>query len=253
VRAAIQGLSSLLISPFSPQMNAILLSIQIGHPQTEGITGSTDALTKPHVTAIRKKPVTEPVRVLADTLEGDSVANRQLHGTEDKAVCSYPGEHYLYWQQVLQQTQPRDHGAFGENFTTQGLLETEVCVGDVYAIGTAIFSVSEPRQPCFTLSRHWQRHDFAKLVNKAGFTGWYFRVLQSGTVQAGEAITLVDRPLPRWSLARANDVMLRRDKSLDALQELASCPLLSADWRHQLNVKLKRALRETPELPGLQD
>lgn len=221
-------------------MSAKLLSLQIGTPAIHGMEGSTNPLTKPQLTAFYKKPVIGPVSVLTETLEGDAVGNRKVHGGPDKAICAYPSEHYAYWQQSLAMLAVEPFGAFGENFTIQGLLESEVCIGDVYSIGTAILQVSQPRQPCYTLARRWQLKTFPVLVDEAGFTGWYFRVLQQGVVQSGDTFTRQEQPLPQWTIARANDVMQERESSLEALNELAHCSLLADAWRRPLQQMLYR-------------
>jgi len=234
-------------------MTAVLLSVQTGLPAQRGIPDSTDPLTKPHVTAILKTPVSGPLRLFHNTLEGDGVAYPEFNNKGDRSLCVYPAEHYAYWQEKLGFGARNEFGSFGENFTTQGILEPDLCIGDVFAVGTAVVSVSEPRQPCFTLARYWDLHSFPKLVDQTGFTGWFFRVLQPGVVQAGDALTLAERPFPQWTVARANDVMSGREKSLEALAELAACESLSADWKRQLQKRLdKRIARETPELPGME-
>ncbi|CAN5761548.1 MOSC domain-containing protein [soil metagenome] len=219
-------------------MNATLLSLQIGTPAIHGTEGSSNPLTKPQLTAFYKKPVTGPVQILAETLEGDGVGNRKVHGGPDKAICAYPSEHYTHWQQSLTLLAKEPFGAFGENFTTQGLLETEVCVGDIFSLGTALLQISQPRQPCYTLARRWQLKNFPVLVDAAGFTGWYFRVLQTGVVHTGDTFTRQEQPLPQWTIARANNVMQEREPSLEALEELAHCPLLADAWRRPLQQML---------------
>lgn len=219
-------------------MNAKLLSLQIGTPSIHGVEGSTNPLTKPQVTAFYKKPVTGPVKVLADTLEGDAVGNRKVHGGTDKAICAYPSEHYAYWRQTLTMLETEPFGAFGENFTTQELLEDKVCVGDVFSIGTAILQISQPRQPCYTLARRWQLKTFPVMVDAVGFSGWYFRVLQQGIVQSGDVFIRKEQPFPQWTIARANDVMQERESSIEALDELAYCPLLAEAWRRPLQQML---------------
>jgi MOSC domain-containing protein YiiM len=221
-------------------MSALLLSLQIGQPAMHGSEGTSDPLRKAHITAIHKQPVAGPVRVLAETLEGDAVANRKVHGGRDKSICVYASEHYPHWQKFLSQKKSEPYGAFGENFTTQGLLESEVCVGDVFTIGSAIVEVSQPRQPCFTLSRRWQDKRFSIMVDEAGLTGWYFRILQQGEVQAGDTFTRIKQPYPQWTIARANDIMMERETDLDSLQELSVCPALAASWQRELQGKLNR-------------
>ena len=117
-----------------------------------------------------------------------------------------------------------------------GLDETTVCLGDVFAIGTVLVEVSQPRSPCWKLGRKWDRLDLPKLVLRAGKTGWYFRVRQPGVVAPGQDIRLVDRPCAQWTITEVNRVAYAK-KTADmraARRELASCPALSASWRADL-------------------
>ena len=126
------------------------------------------------------------------------------------------------------------HGAFGENFTVQGMLEADVCVGDVFQIGPARVEVSQPRQPCWKLARRWRIKDLTAQVEQTGRTGFYFRVLHHGWVQAGDRFELVERSFPQFTIAHANNVMHHWKEDFTAARELASCPKLSASWKDSL-------------------
>ncbi|MCW1886177.1 MOSC domain-containing protein [Luteolibacter flavescens] len=164
---------------------------------------------------------------------GDEVADTRVHGGVDKAVCVYPSEHYAHWN-TIEDLEGLPTGAFGENLTTRGLVEEEVCIGDTFAIGTAIVQVSQPRQPCWKLARRWHVKDLAVQVERNGRTGFYFRVLRHGEVAAGDAFQLQERPHPEWTLARCNRIMHQREGGPDAARALAGCPALSASWKDGL-------------------
>ena len=118
-----------------------LISIQIGKPQTIQPSGSAEWWDKEWTTAFIKTSISEPVWLGYEGLSGDGQADARVHGGVDRAVCVYPGEHYSHWRESLQLPQ-LPFGAFGENFTTTGLLESEVCIGDIYSIGDALVQVS---------------------------------------------------------------------------------------------------------------
>ena len=185
------------------------------------------------ITGFYKQPVLQPLWLGYEGLKGDQQADRRYHGGSEKAVCVYALEHYPYWQEKLGLAE-MPCGAFGENFTTTGLMETEVCIGDVYAIGEARVQVSQPRQPCWKLARRWQVKDLTAQVERTGYTGFYFRVLQHGMVGAGAEFTLLERPFPQWSIALANEIMHHRRGDKEAARELAQCVLLSASWKDSL-------------------
>src|SRR6476469_6361001 len=133
------------------------------------------------------RPVAGPVRVGRTNLEGDGQADLTVHGGPDKAVYAYPREHYAAWAAEL----GRDDlppGFFGENLTTEGLLEDDVRIGDRLRAGTALFEVSQPRLPCFKLAAHSGEPAIARPMMKTGRTGWYLRVVEEGSVTAGDAI-----------------------------------------------------------------
>jgi MOSC domain-containing protein YiiM len=218
-----------------------LLSLQIGRPQTidPGHPGQ-----RPWQTSIFRQVVDRPVRLTLTHLEGDEVTDKHAHGGVDKAVNVYPSEHYPFWREELKMPEQADggpqNGWFGENFTTLGMLEGGVCIGDSYEIGDSLVQVSQPRQPCQTLARRWEVKDFVRRVDLAGRMGWYLRVLREGFVAPGEIIRLVERPLPEWTITRAYAVMTHPRDHLESARQLAACPLLSTDWRMELAQKIHR-------------
>lgn len=220
-----------------------LLSIQVGLPQS--YTGQTEIGPADNgwTTAFAKQAVSGPVRVGKNNVDGDGQASTKTHGGVEKAVCVYPWEHYDYWQRCL--TLPKlVYGAFAENFTTQGLLETEVCIGDTFACGEAIVQVSQPRPPCWRLSRWWGVKDLAYRMEQTGRTGWYLRVLQEGIVELGAHMELVERNFPEWTVARAHELMYKPEAEVDQIKAqikaLMDCRLLSESWRDALSKKIAK-------------
>ena len=210
-----------------------LLSIQVGLPREFGVEGAPDPMDRPWTTGFFKEPVDGPVWLGRTNLAGDGQADRKNHGGPDKAVLAYSADHYPLWRTELNRPD-FPYGAFGENFTIADLSETNVCIGDVYAIGEVRVQVSQPRQPCWKIARRWHIKDLTARVHETGRTGWYLRVLTGGYVEAGTPVVLLERPFPQWTVARATEVMNRRREDPDAAAELAACPLLSAVWRETL-------------------
>ena len=171
-------------------------------------------------------------------LAGDGQADLENHGGPDKAVNAYPAEHYSRWRPVLDCGEI-EFGGFGENFTTEGLLEGEVCIGDVFALASAMVQISQPRQPCWKLARRWRKKEFAMLVETSGFTGWYFRVLQEGFVEQQTPIRLLGRPYPEWTVTRANQIMHDSGEEREAMRKLAACPALSRSWQATLEKRIE--------------
>lgn len=142
-------------------------------------------------TGIFKEPVGGPVAVRRLNLAGDAQADLSVHGGLNKAVYAYPAEHYPAWQAETGRAFP--FGQFGENLTTEGLLEDAVRIGDVYRFGSAVLEVAQPRMPCFKLAIRMNDPGFPKRFMKSGRTGFYLRVVDEGEVAAGGGIEVVSR------------------------------------------------------------
>jgi MOSC domain-containing protein YiiM len=210
-----------------------VLSVQIGTPRTVGEPHSANPMTRAFTSAIWKEPVIGPIQVHRLGLEGDQVANTKVHGGPDQALLMYAAAHYLLWEAEWGR-EGLGRGAFGENLTVSGLTEESVCIGDVLDIGQARLQVSQPRRPCATLARRHQVRDMIKLVQHNGRSGWYLRVLREGVLAAGDAIVLIDRPHPEWTVRRAAGTALARKEQPEQARALASCEALSMGWRDWL-------------------
>ncbi len=213
--------------------NGLIRSIQVGLPAIEHSDGVDDPEHQPWTTGMFKRPAHGPISLSRQNLAGDGQADLVHHGGLDKAVCAYPSEHWLRWYSILPPHRLTG-GAFGENFTLEGLTEGDVCIGDVFSVGSAIVQISQPRQPCWKLARRWQLKDLAVQIERTGLTGWYFRVMQEGTVESGTHLHLLDRPCPEWTVATANRIMHHERNNRTAAEHLSLCPLLSASWQHTL-------------------
>jgi MOSC domain-containing protein YiiM len=181
------------------------------------------------MSAIRKTSVTGPRQLGRDGLEGDGQADRVNHGGADKAMCAYPTEHLPYWSARLGRTLAP--AAFGENLSTEGLLERDLHLGAVFRLGSAIVQVSQPRGPCFKLAALNGEPHLAQWVQNAGFTGFYFRCLEPGALRAGDAFTLLDANEGAPTIADAVRVQYHDRDDRATLERLATCPALADAWR----------------------
>ena len=173
--------------------------------------------------AIRKTSISSlqnpiPVEITRLGVKGDEQADLTVHGGIEKAIYVYPAEHYAFWNELLTRETKKlvnlNFGAIGENFTIEGLLETEVFVGDRLIIGELEFSVVKLREPCFKFNAALGYKGAAKAMLQSGFSGWYLRVIQAGTVTAGASITLI--PGPRnTSIAEQNQNLLKSRNQRD--------------------------------------
>jgi MOSC domain-containing protein YiiM len=205
---------------------AVIKSLQIGLPR------DTTAGGERRYTAFAKRRVTGPIRLTRTGLAGDGVANPKVHGGPDKAVCCYPSEHYPAWERELGEA--LGPAAFGENFTTAGLTEETVHIGDRFRVGTAVVEVSQPRQPCSTLAAMRGRKGFVKAVEHSGRTGFYLRVITEGEVAADDPIQLVVVEPAAISVAAANAIHRHRRSDADGVRRLLAVPALAQAWREEL-------------------
>ena len=233
-----------------PTRRIDILSLRTGPVRTCGEDGAREPMERPWSTGIFKETVAGPVRLGFGGFEGDGQGDTKHHGGPEKAVHVYPSEHLVFWRDALG-IEAIEVGAFGENLSTRGAIEAEVCIGDVYEVGEALVQVSQPRQPCWRIARRWRRPDLAVLMQDSGRTGWYLRVLRPGEVCPGESLVQVDRPYPEWTVARANEVR-HGPPAPDALESLTGCDALARSWRDRLARRLKGAAPEdpTPRLYG---
>ncbi|WP_435014751.1 MOSC domain-containing protein [Xanthomonas arboricola] len=190
--------------------------------------------------AIDKRAVDGRVHVGPDGLHGDEQGDRRVHGGPDKAIHHYPRDHYAAWRTELgAHALLETAGAFGENLSSLGLTEAEVCLGDRFALGTAVVEVSQLRQPCWKLSDRFGVRDMARRVQDTGRTGWCYRVLQSGDVAAGDMLTLQQRPHPQWTLLRLQQLLYARDVDVAAITEVLQLPLVPS-WQALFQRRLQR-------------
>jgi MOSC domain-containing protein YiiM len=188
-------------------------------------------------TSIFKTPVSGRVRVAPENIAGDQQADLSVHGGFDKAVYAYPAEHYPSWRRDLPDAE-LPWGAFGENFTTQGLLEDDVCIGDRFRVGTAELVVTQPRMPCYKLGIRFGRPEMVKRFHESGRSGFYLRVAREGDVAPGDAIERLARDDVRLTVA---DVvaLYATDTADEALLRRASDhPALPASWRDHFRQRL---------------
>ena len=217
------------------------------------LTGRVQPFTRPGTqSAIDKQPQQGQLKVCTLGLHGDEQGDLRVHGGVEKAIHHYPLEHYARWADELGAhpllTQP---GAFGENFSTTGWSEHDVCLGDRIRVGTALLEVSQGRMPCWKLSDRFAVANLALRVQQSGRTGWYYRVLEEGVVSAGDSLQRVERPFADWSLARLSAVLFDKRVETELLRECLALPLVPS-WRRTLERRLEKGMTEDwgPRLQG---
>jgi MOSC domain-containing protein YiiM len=188
-------------------------------------------------TGIFKQPVSGPVALRTLNLECDRQADLGVHGGPFKAVYAYPSEHYGFWRQELPGAD-LPWGMFGENFTSEGLFEDELHIGDRLRIGTAILVVRQPRIPCYKLALKFHRNDMQARFLRSGRSGFYFSVQQEGVVEAGNSFELLGRQPQAITIAEMNHLLADDRYNRELLDKAIASPALPEDWRVYLRKRL---------------
>lgn len=181
-------------------------------------------------TGIVKKPVQGRIALRTLNLDGDRQADLSVHGGPYKAVYAYPSEHYESWRKELPDAQ-FPWAAFGENFTTEGLAEDDLHVGDRFRIGSAVVMVRQPRMPCYKLAAKFQRDDMIDRFLSSGRSGIYFSVEQEGEVGAGDSFELLSSERDGITIAEMNRLFVQDRYNRDLLQKAIDTPAMPESWR----------------------
>jgi ferredoxin-NADP reductase/MOSC domain-containing protein YiiM len=214
-----------------------LLSVNVGLPRD--VTWQDRTVH----TGIWKTPVEGPRMVRRLNIDGDGQGDLAGHGGEHRAVLVYQLDSYRYWQNQLGRTDFA-YGQFGENFTVDGLSDAEVCIGDRYRVGCALFEVTQPRVTCYRAGIRMNEPEMAALLVKHGRPGFYFRVLEEGEVEAGDEITRVASGPERMSVVEIDALLYKPGHPRDQLERSLRIPALSAGWRSSFEALLKQERKD---------
>ncbi len=207
-----------------------VLSVNVGMPREVRWNGSIV------LTGIIKDPVAHRIPLRRLNLDGDAQADLTVHGGPDKAVYAYPSEHYPGWEAKLGLSLPP--AAFGENLTTEGLVEDQVHIGDEFRVGTARLVVTQPRMPCYKLGIRFNDPSIVKTFLKAGLPGIYFAVVEEGSVGPGDTVERLHIDQRRITVRKMLALVLDRHAPPSELQELVEIPTLARVWRAELQSRL---------------
>ena len=200
-----------------------VLSIQVGQPE---IIRHNNREVK---TSIFKETVNGSVKVNILGLVGDTQSDLTVHGGQFKAVYAYPAEHFDYWKSIAPQ-HVFENGAFGENLTTTGLLETEVSIGDVFQIDSVVLRVTQPRFPCFKLGIKFDDNQMIKLFHESVKSGIYFEVLEEGVFSAGDDIITITKSggvtIHDFTVAKNSN-----GSEVELIKKLIADPYLMEEWK----------------------
>lgn len=193
--------------------------------------------------AIGKHPVTGAVHIGRLGLEGDLQVDKRHHGGPEMAVHLYPLAHHAFWREQLgDHPLLPDPGAFGGNVAIENLDETQVRIGERFELGSAVLEISQPRMPCATIERRFERKGMVAAIMETGRCGWYYRVVEEGTAQAGDMLHSIPGSGTACTIREVFMALADKKRAIDQTlaNELADCLVLSADWRAKAAVKLRK-------------
>ncbi len=207
-----------------------IISVNVGMPRLVEYNG------EPVATGIYKSPVAGKIAVNPFNLAGDAQADLRVHGGVSKSVYAYASEHYAFWQEEYPD-KDLPVAIFGENLTTRGILETEICAGDKIRIGTAEFVVTEPRFPCYKLGIRFGRKDILRRFQKSRRSGFYLSVAKTGELTAGDSIEFISRDPHRVTIEELVRLVDEKNNPeiLDIARRAAEVEALPESWKEHIN------------------
>jgi len=188
-------------------------------------------------TSIFKSPISGRANVVHDNIDGDEQSDLSVHGGPEKAVYAYPAEHYDFWHRELPDAD-LPWGSFGENLTTEGMLEEDVWIGDRYRVGTTELVVTQPRVPCYKLAIRFGRPDVVKRFLKSRRSGFYFAIVREGNVGAGDTIERLSRGESRLTVTNVVSLYATDSKDRTLLAKASADPSLPAAWREYFRKRI---------------
>lgn len=210
-----------------------LISLNVGLPKLVLHTG------EPVSTGIFKKPVANRIALRTLNLDGDRQADLSVHGGPEKAVYAYPSEHYEFWKGEFPEMD-LPWGMFGENFTTEGMFESELNIGDKFKIGSAIVMVTQPRMPCYKLGIKFGRSDILRRFLQSGRTGFYFSVKEEGEVGTGDQLDLVEKNNQGVRVSDITRLYVSDKHNAGLLRRAIEVEALPESWRAYFRERLER-------------
>lgn len=212
-------------------MEKSIITLSVGEPKEFDWKGKT------MLSGIGKAEISV-VNLTKGGFIGDRVANPAFHGGPDRAVCLYPFEHYAYWNEkfALRMSPP----AFGENICAVNMLEKDVYIGDIYEIGDCVIQITQGRIPCSTISKFNGEANLLAGLIKTGYTGYFFRVLEEGTVHADHKLKLLERRQSHTTVLEANLIMFSSRKDKASVEKLLKIAELAQSWKEKFEKFLEK-------------
>ena len=221
-------------------MTPKILSINVSLPKEIDFEGQKVT------TGIFKEPIEGRIMLRTLNLDGDKQADLTVHGGPDKAVYAYPIEHYEFWRKVYPDME-MPNGMFGENFTIEGLMESEVSVGDAFEIGSSKVIATQPRMPCYKLGVKFGRMDVLKKFLASGRSGIYFKVLEEGEVGAGDSIVQIKKDINQVGISDIVRLYASDREDIKTMRRAVKVEALPEGWKHYFYEQIRRVEKKSSQ------
>lgn len=207
-------------------------------------TGTARPFNGAETSAIAKRPREGVVQLLDEGFAPDEQADRRVHGGPEKAVHLYPLDHHAIWREELSDPGALalldEPGAFGSNLAVRGITESDVFIGDRFRLGSALIEVNQPRQPCWKVDHRFGVKGMTARIVTTGRSGWYFRVIEAGDVQAGDLLERVEEGHSEWSALRVFQALIQGKASREELKALSDLSVLAPQMRAKAHTRATR-------------
>jgi MOSC domain-containing protein YiiM len=221
-------------------MDNKVISLQVGKVKSYGDKNSKEFIDKYWQSASFKEPLCGEVWAGKLGLSGDEVADTLHHGGADKAIFANSYENYEKWADFLHvNTIP--YGALAENLTITGLHESSVFLGDIHKIGSAVLQVTQPRKPCWKISKRWNNKNFTHEIYTSGLTGWYYRVIEEGFIKAGDRVTILSQEKVKISILDANMAFSNPIEHKNILEKIVHISSIAPSYKESILKRLEGA------------
>lgn len=214
-------------------MKSNIISLQVGKVRSLGDSTGKTFFDKAWESGSFKEAVKSALWLSKSGLDGDEVADKIHHGGEEKALFANSYENYENWRLFLG-LESLPLGALSENITVSGLHESTVFLGDIHKIGDAIVQVSQPRKPCWKISKKWKNKKFTNEIYTTGLTGWYYRVLREGYIKSGDTIEVISQDDTKISILEANMAFANPDEQKELLQKISTLPYIAQSYKNSI-------------------
>lgn len=214
-----------------------IIFLGVGKVKEYGKKDFKNTLEKPWQSAMKKEKVHGVINASLLGFEGDMVSDTKSHGGVEKAIFANSMQNYKIWKEFLKNDE-MSYGDMGENITIDGLDENSVCIGDIHKIGDLVLQVSQPRKPCFKLSKFFNNTNFTNEIFKTGRTGWYYRVISEGSCKCDDELEIIKKDETNMSIMEINKLFYAPKENMHLLEKFKNLKTITKGWSESIQKRI---------------